>query len=84
MRKRDKLFRKYCAYKDLIQKNITHSECKRLRNTVTSETRKSKKDYLKNYFEKIKNNTSLIWKGIRQLITLKHKSKRQCLTHDEV
>ena len=27
--------------------------------------------------KKNKNNTSLIWKGIRQLITSKHKSKRQ-------
>ena len=77
MWKRDKLFRKYCTCKDLIQKNIIHNECKRLRNIVTYETRKSKKDYFKNYFEKNKNDTSLIWKGIRQLITLKHKSKRQ-------
>ena len=27
--------------------------------------------------EKNKNDTSLIWKEIRELITLKHKSKRQ-------
>ena len=46
-------------------------------NIVTCETQKSKKDYFKNYFEKNKNNTSLIWKGICQLITSKHKSKRQ-------
>ena len=48
-----------------------------MRNIVTYETRKSKKDYFKNYFEKNKNDTSLIWKGVRQLITLKHKNKRQ-------
>ena len=47
-----------------------HSEFKRLRNIVTYKTRKSKKDYYK-------NETSLIWKGIRQFITLKHKTKRQ-------
>ena len=64
MWKRDKLFRKYWACKDLIQKNIIHNEFKRLRNIVTYETRKSKKDYFKNYFEKNKNDTSLIWKGI--------------------
>ena len=74
---RDKLFRKYCACKDLIQKNIIHNEFKRLRNIVTYETRKSKKDYFKNYFEKNKNDTSLIWKGMQQLIMLKHESKRQ-------
>ena len=52
MYKRDKLFRKYYTCKDLIQKNIIHNEFRRLRNIVTYETRKSKKDYFKNYFEK--------------------------------
>ena len=69
----DKLFRTSCACKDLIQKSIIHDEFKRLRNIVTYETKKSKKDY----FEKNRNDTSLIWKGIRHLITLKHKSKKQ-------
>ena len=48
-----------------------------LRNHVTYETRKSKMDYFKNYFDKNKNDTSLIWKGTRQRLRLKHKSKRQ-------
>ena len=48
-----------------------------MRNIFTYETRKSKNDYFKNYFEKNKNDTSLIWKGIREFITLKHKNKRQ-------
>ena len=76
MWKRDKLFQKYCTCKDLIQKNIIHNESERLTNIVTYETQKSKKDYFKNYFEK-NNNTSLIWKVIQHLITLKYKSKRQ-------
>ena len=49
---------------------------KRFRNIVTYETLKSKKYYFKTYFEKNKNDTSLIWKGILQLLTLKYKSKR--------
>ena len=77
MWKRDKLFQKYCTCKDLIQKNVIRSEFKRLRNIVTYETQKSKKDYFKSYFEKNKNDTSLIRKGIQQLIMLKHKNKRQ-------
>ena len=48
-----------------------------MRNIVTYETRRSKQDYFKYSFEKNKNDTFLIWKGIRQLTTLKHKSKRQ-------
>ena len=48
-----------------------------MRNIVTYETPKSKKDYFKIYLEKNKNDTFLTSKGTRQLITLKHKSKRQ-------
>ena len=66
MWERDKLFRDYYACKDLIKKYIIHDEFKMLRNIVTYETRKSKKDYFKTYFEKNKNDTSLISKGIRQ------------------
>ena len=47
-----------------------------MRNIVIHETQKSKKDYFKNYFEKNKNDASLIWKGIWQLIILKHESKK--------
>ena len=75
--KRLRLFQKYCVCKHLIQKNIIHNEFRILKNIVTYETRESKKDYFKNYFEKNKNDKSLIWKCIPQLITLKHKSKRQ-------
>ena len=54
---------------------MIHNELKRLKNIVTYETRKSKKDYFKNYFEKNENDTSLIWKEMRQLVKLKNKSK---------
>ena len=68
MWKRDKPFRKYCTCKDLIQKKKQkkkiHNEFERLRNNITYENQKSRKNYFKNYFEKNKNDTSLIWKGI--------------------
>ena len=60
MWERDKLFRDYYACKDLIKKYIIHDEFKTLRNIVTYKTRKSKNDYFKTYFEKNKNDTSLI------------------------
>ena len=50
-------------------------ELKQLRNNVTFSIRKSKNEYFKLFFDKNRNNTTLIWKGIRQLITLKSKSK---------
>ena len=78
MWKRNKLFRKYCTCKDLIQKNIIHSEFKRLRKILLlMKLENLKRIASKIILIKIKMDTSLIWKGIRQLIVLKHKSKRQ-------
>ena len=48
------LFRKYCACKDLIQKNIIHNKFKRLRNIVTYETLKPKRVTLKIILKNIK------------------------------
>ena len=50
-------------------------ELKQLRNNVTFSIRKSKNEYFKLFFDKNRNNTTLKWKGIQQLITLKSKSK---------
>ena len=52
-------------------KKLIHEEFKKLRNNVTFSIRKSKNEYFKLFFDKNRNNTTLIWKGIRQLITLK-------------
>ena len=75
MWKRDKLFQIYYACKNETQKKLIHEEFKKLRNNVTFSIRKSKNEYFKLFFDKNRNNTTLIWKGIRQLITLKSKSK---------
>ena len=42
---------------------------------VTFQTRKFKNEYFKKLFDKNLNNTTLIWKRIRQLITRKSKIK---------
>ena len=58
-----------------LKKKLIHDEFKKLRNDVTSSIRKYKNEYFKLFFNKNRNNITLIWKGIRQLITLKSKSK---------
>ena len=47
------------------------SEHKKLRNEITSDKRKSKKEYFNSYFEKNKQKSSEIWKGIRLLVNTK-------------
>ena len=76
MWKRDKLFRKYCACKNETQKKkLIHEEFEKLRNNVTFSICKSKNEYFKLFLDKNRNNITLIWKGSRQLITRKSKSK---------
>ena len=75
MWKRDKLFRKYCAFKNKIEKKLFHEEFKKLKINVTFSIRKSKNKYFKLFFNKNRNKSTLIWKGIRQVITLIPKSK---------
>ena len=58
-----------------LKKKLIHDEFKKLRNDVTLSIRKSKNEYFKLFFDKNRNNITLIWKGIWQLITLKSKSK---------
>ena len=46
-----------------------------MKNNVTFSIRISTNEYFKLFFDKNRNNTTLIWKGIWQVITLKSKSK---------
>ena len=58
-----------------LKKKLIHEEFEKLRNNVTFSICKSKNEYFKLFFGKNRNNITLMWKGIRQLITLKSKSK---------
>lgn len=71
-----------CANRDSILKSISQetdttvinelrNEHKRIRNELTTEKRNSKKEYYQTFFEKNKQKSSEIWKGINQLINNK-------------
>ena len=68
-----------CKHRDTLLKSIVketdetvltnmRSEYKKLRNEITSDKRKSKKEYFISYFERNKQKSSDIWKGIRLLV----------------
>ena len=63
-------------YKKLIKtKSIEiQSQFNRIKNEITSLTRKSKEKYYKNYFEKHNKNLRKIWSGIKEIINIKQKS----------
>ena len=71
-----------CKEKDFALKSIAketdeteqsnlRNKFKILRNEITSDKRKSKKEYFNSYFEKNKQKSSDVWKGIRLLVNTK-------------
>ena len=67
---RDKLFRKYCTCKNETQNQLIQEEFRKLRSNVTFSICKSKNEYFKSFFDKNRNNTTLIWKGIWEFIQM--------------
>ena len=67
---KNKLYKKFMKSKskdDQLQFN-------KVKNEITSLTRKSKQDYYKKYFDKHSKNSKKIWNGIKEIINLKQKS----------
>ena len=68
---RDNLLKSIAKETDETVLNNLWNQYKKLRNEITSDKRKSKKDYFHSYFEKNKQKSSDIWKGIRLLVNTK-------------
>ena len=60
--------------------------CKKLRNKVASEIRKSKNEHYAEYFTKHKTNMKMLWSSIRSIINSKSNigSSISCLTNNGV
>ena len=67
MKIRDKLFKQF----KLSNSSIALKAYKQFRNRVVNEIRKSKKTYYQQYFHENKTNMKLLWKGIKDIISLK-------------
>ncbi len=67
MKIRDKLFKQF---KD-SNSSTTLKAYKQFRNRVVNEIRKSKKNYYQQYFDENKSNMKMLWKGIKDIISLK-------------
>ena len=70
------IYNKNRLYKNFLRKRSYYSHCKfkTYRNKLNHLIKTSKSNYYKEYFVTNKTNTKEIWKGIRQIITLKSKS----------
>ena len=76
MNKRDKLLHKYLQTKDINIKTHIYDDYKSIRNIVTKLKRDAKKSYYKEYFQFHKVNSTAIWKGIKSIVNVNSKIKR--------
>ena len=67
---RDKLFKQF----KVSNSSTTFKVYKQFRNRVVNEIRQSKKYYYQQYFHENKSNMKLLWKGIKDIISLKPNS----------
>ena len=75
MKQRDKLLKNFSQENDPTKKTTLHTAYKQLRNLVTQKKRLSKSLYYTSYFEKDREKSSAIWKGIRNLVNVKSSNK---------
>ena len=71
-KQKDALLKEISKEKNQQKLANLRQQYKKIRNDITSEKRKGKKEYYFSFFEKNKNKTSEIWKGIRSLINTKN------------
>ena len=70
MKIRDKLFKQF----KVSNSSTAFKVYKQFRNRVVNEIRKSKKNYYQQYFHENKSNMKMLWKGIKDIISLKPKN----------
>ena len=70
IKKKNKLYKKFCQVKDPEQKSELHKQYIVYKNRKTNLFRKSKKSHYKNLFEENKRNSFKILQGIKEIIDL--------------
>ena len=75
MKQRDKLLKNFSQENDPTKKKTLHTAYKQLRNLVTQKKRLSNSLCYTSYFEENREKSSVIWKGIRNLVNVKSSNK---------
>ena len=74
IKEKAKAFKKYMKCKQATQKTLHYQAFKVIKNEITRDIRKKKKEYYQKYFTKHAKNLKKIWKGIKSIINVKSKS----------
>ena len=74
IKKKNTIFCKFIHAKNKTIKESLHEQYKEYRNLISTLLKQSKKNHYNDYFTKNASNLKLIWKGIKDIISLKFKS----------
>ena len=77
VKRKKKIYNKFCQAKDPERKRSLHETFKKYRNITANLTRISKKKHYKNYFQENKNNLCKTWQGIKQIILVKKTNDKE-------
>ena len=77
IRKKNKIYNKFCQAKDSERKKSLHEAFKKYRNIIANLTKIRKEKYYKNYFQENKNNLCKTWQDIKQIILIKKNNNKQ-------
>ena len=77
VKRKKKIYNKFCQAKDPERKRSLHETFKKYRNIIANLTRISKKKHYKNYFQENKNNLCKTWQGIKQIILVKKTNDKE-------
>ena len=77
IKKKNKIYNKFCQAKDPERKKSLHETFKKYRNIIANLTKISKEKHYKNYFQENKNNLCKKWQSIKQIILIKKTNNKQ-------
>ena len=77
IKKKNKIYNKFCQTKDSERKKSLHETFKKYRNIIANLTRIGKGKHYKKNFQENKNNLCKTWQGIKQIIVIKKANNKQ-------
>ena len=77
IKKKHKIYNKFCQAKDSERKKSLHEAFKKYRNIIANLTKIRKEKNYKNYFQENKNNLCKTWQDIKQIILIKKTNNKQ-------
>ena len=85
MKRKNMIFKKYVACKDIVLKNAHYVNYKMLKNELNILIKNSKKTYYNDYFVRYKKDLHKVWKGIKDIINIKNKNTSipTCISHND-